>query len=186
MKLPHNRLKIGIGTIAKKAMDSLIIEHTMPFKEVRYFHPQGKDMPNGCCYQRGGFLKECKINRERFLMDEYVHNNRKGHNGGFFVFPTDFDSTIVNGIHDAINHFNGASKDTEKRITTYCIGNHFKGRYVGYQGEIYDSNSLSLEIDGLSSRVLTTFAFKLAYKNQMSVLIKDLNTDKIYITRTGK
>lgn len=189
MKLPHNRLKIGIGTIAKKAMDSLIIEHTMPFKEVRYFHPQGKNMPNGCCYQRGGFLKECKINKERFLMDEdvhNVHNNQKGHNGGILVFPTDFDSTIVNGIHDAINHFNGASKDTEKRITTYCIGNHFKGRYVGHQGEIYDSNSLSLEIDGLSSRVLASFAFKLAYKNQMSVLIKDLNTDKIYITRTGK
>ena len=179
----------GIGLIVKEAMGSLINAHTTPFKEVRYFHPRGKKMPNGCHYQRGGFLKECKINRESFIPSESVyngHNNLKDHNGGILVFPTDVDSTIVNGIHDAANQFNGESKHIEKRITAYYIGNHFKGRYVGHQGEIYDSNSLSLEIDGLSSRHLYTFALMLAHKNQLSFLIKDLNTDKIYITRTIK
>ena len=179
----------GIGTIVKNAMDSLIVEHTTPFKEIRYFHPQGKGMPNGSHYQRGGFLNECKINRESFIQSErvnYGHNNRKSHNGGILIFPTDVDPTIVKEIHDIINRYNGASKRTEKRIMVYCIGNHFKGRYVGHHGEIYDSNSLSIELDGLSSRDLTTFAFMLVCKNQLSVLVKDLNREKIYITGTVK
>lgn len=172
----------GIGNKVKEAIDSLTIAHITFLKEIKYFHPQGKEMPNGCHYQRGGFLNECKTNSESF-MPSAAHNNLKGQNGGILVFPIDVDSQIVNGIHDYINNLNGTIKDTQKRITTYCIGNHFKGRYVRHQGEIYDSNSLSLEIGGKSSKQLLTYAMMLVCKKQMQVLVKDLNTNKIYVTR---
>ena len=102
----------GIGNKVKEAIDSLTIAHITFLKEIKYFHPQGKEMPNGCHYQRGGFLNECKINRESF-MPSAAHNNLKGQNGGILVFPIDVDSQIVNGIHDYINNLNGTIKDTQ-------------------------------------------------------------------------
>ena len=46
------------------------------FREVKYFHPERKTMPNGCNYQRGGFMNECRINKNSFVLDKDVHGEQ--------------------------------------------------------------------------------------------------------------
>lgn len=41
----------------------------MKAKKVRWFHPEGENMPNGVFFQRGGWLAECRENKKRFGKD---------------------------------------------------------------------------------------------------------------------
>jgi len=189
----------------KEVVDRLIIERTTPFKEIKNFHPTGKSMPNGSHYQRGGYLNECRSNKDSFILDEGVHGEQYGlskYRGGIIVFSTDVNAVqlsnnkVVNKvkqiittfnnrfnrgkmIHNVVNKFN-VGKD--EKIGAYSIGNFFKGRYVGDNGEQYNERSLSVEINGISSRHLLEFAELLAKQfMQETVLVKDLNNNKIYL-----
>ena len=85
--------------MVKEAIVNFVIEHTTPFREVKYFHPNRKTMPNGCHFQRGGFLNECRINKDSFVLDEGVHGGQIGfrkNRGGFIVFPTDVNAEQMN------------------------------------------------------------------------------------------
>lgn len=46
----------NLKELIKESVASAMIETTTPFREIKHFHPSGKSMPNGCHYQRGGFL----------------------------------------------------------------------------------------------------------------------------------
>ena len=84
-------------------------------------------------------------------------------------------------IHNTINYLNKGIEKPEERIGAYSVGNFFKGKYVGDNGEMYNDKSLSVEINGISSRNLLSFAELLAKEfMQETVLIKDLNLNKIY------
>lgn len=197
-----------IEEIVNNVIDSIIIEHTTHFKEVKYFHPSGKTMPNGSHYQRGGFINECKINKDNFVLDEGVHGEQYGmaqYRGGLVVFSTDVNAVKLNDnklinkikqliatfnnrinrnkkIHNTINKLNNGIKKPEERIGAYSVGNFFKGKYVGDNGEMYNDKSLSVEINGISSRNLLSFAELLAKEfMQETVLVKDLNLNKIYL-----
>lgn len=75
-------------------------------KEIKYFHPSVKQMPNGVHYQRGGFLYECKVNKEAFTnsffdnaqvytLDEAIHPTQYGladYRGGIIVFSVDVNA----------------------------------------------------------------------------------------------
>ena len=175
------------------------------YREVKYFHPDGKTMPNGHGIQRGGYIKECKDNTEKFELDEGVHGEQYGlskYRGGVIVFATDdnavalSDNKILNKIkqfveslknrwgkdkivHRAITRFNN---ENEEYIGAYSLGNFFKGRYVGDNGEMYSDKSVALEVDGLSSASLLRLAEILATAfQQETVLVKDLNKNKIYL-----
>lgn len=50
------------------------------FKEITYFSPDGKKMPNGVAFQRGGFLHECKENADKFVVDKGIHPAQDGLN----------------------------------------------------------------------------------------------------------
>ena len=83
-----------------------------------------------------------------------------------------------------INKFNDTAKKEEK-IEAYSVGNFFKGKYVGDNGEMYNEKSLAIEINGISSRHLLEFAEMLAKDfMQETVLVKDLNLNKIYLADT--
>ncbi len=197
-----------IEEIVNNVIDNIIIEHTTHFKEVKYFHPSGKTMPNGSHYQRGGFINECKINKDNFVLDEGVHGEQYGmaqYRGGLVVFSTDVNAVKLNDnkliniikqliatfnnrinrnkkIHNTINKLNKGIKKSEERIGAYSVGNFFKGKYVGDNGEMYNDKSLSVEINGISSRNLLSFAELLAKEfMQETVLVKDLNLNKIYL-----
>ena len=181
-----------ISKFVKETIGRLIIERTSHFKEVKYFHPSGKSMPNGCHFQRGGFLNECKINTDSFTFDEGVHDNQYGKNyrGGIIVFPTDVNAVTIDDdkmkqlIATFNNRMNRVKKtdDQSEKIGAYSVSNHFKGKYVGNGGEMYDERSQSVEINGISRRHLLEFAESLAQEfQQKTVIVKDLNSNKIYV-----
>lgn len=166
------------------------------WNEVKYFHPEGKGMPNGSYYQRGGFLLECKQNTNTFVLDESVYNNDMVQcRGGIIVFPTDagrelnrnelsnkIDQVITTYknrynrhsiIQNVINLFKGES---DEYIGTYNVGNYFRGSYVGCNGKTYNDKSLAIEINGLSNKSLQKVAELVAQELLLeTVLVKDLN-----------
>lgn len=191
--------------IRESIKDILRESKTTNWQEIKYFHPSGLPMPNGSHYQRGGFLYECKQNMNSFVLNEGVHGEQYGmadYRGGVIVFSTDVNAVemsknkIVNKIkqilttfkhrlkkdsmiHNVMNKFND---DGGEYIGAYSVGNFFKGKYVGDNGEMYDEKSLSVEINGLSSKSLLKVAELLAKDfMQETVLVKDLNTNKIYL-----
>ena len=152
-------------------IDTIIIKHTTSFKEVKYFHPEGMSMPNGCHYQRGGFLMECKSNKDSFLLIEGMHQGE--HKGGFIVFPT--HATMKLHDRELINKI-------EQLITScsYRVGHLFTGKYID-DNIIYNEQSISVELDELSSIHLLSFAETLANElMQENFLIKNLNNNPIY------
>ena len=69
----------------------------------------------------------------------------------------------------------------------YSVGNFFKGKFVGDNGEMYSEKSISIEINGLSSISLFKLSENLAKAfQQETVLVKDLNRNKIYLVDSKK
>ena len=199
--IQDNRLKQVITESIRK-----IISETnhANWTEVKYFHPQRQTMPNGSHYQRGGFLQECRENLNSFILDEGVHGKQYGmakYRGGIIVFSTDVNAVeldknkIINKIKQVITTFkNRLKKDAiihnvmnkfndkgGEYIGAYSVGNFFKGKYVGDNGEMYNERSLAVEINGLSSESLLKVAEMIAQEfMQETVLVKDLNKNKIH------
>lgn len=188
-----------------------LFENTNPkrvFKEVKYFSTDGKSMPNGVGFQRGNFLHECKVNAESFMLDEAVHGKQyslSDYRGGIIVFSTDVNAvnldknklynkikqilTTLNQRHNtsSITHkiINKFNKYNDEYIGAYSIGNSFDGKYVGDNGEEYNERSVTIEINGLSSQGLLRLAEMIArIFHQETVLVKDLNTNKIYLANS--
>lgn len=153
-------------------------------REVKYFHPSGRSLPNGSNIQRGGFLNECHQNRNAYTLDETVHGEQYGSakfKGGVDTFPT--EAFKQQAGKDKINEAVGLFTDGgEERIGAYSVGNFFHGGYVGDDGEVYDGRSVSVEVNGLGSKSLVKFARHIAkLLCQETVLVKDLNTEKILL-----
>lgn len=200
------------GLIRERARDTLevltLFEEANPrsfFKEIKYFSRDGKGMPNGVAFQRGNFLKECKDNREAFVLNEDIHGNQYGladYRGGVIVFSTDVnaveldDNKLLNKVkqilatlgqrlntskisHKVITDFN---KENDEYIGAYSLGHAFKGHYVGDNGEQFNERSTTLEINGLSSLGLLRIAEMLCKVfHQETVLVKDFNNMKFYL-----
>lgn len=176
------------------------------FHEIKYFHPEGKNMPNSVYVHRGFFLNECIKNIDNFILTEGICANQGSlskYKGGVIVFSTDANAVqtsenkLVNKIRqivntyknrlmrgriigDALKSFNVTNKN--EQVTNYTVGSSFKGSYLGQNGKIYNENSVSIEINGLSSESLLTLAEILCKAfNQECVLVKDLNKNKIYL-----
>ena len=178
--------KSRLKQIIKESIIKVLSEtkHTN-WTAVKYFHPQRQTMPNGSHYQRGGFLQECRENLNSFILDEGVHGKQYGmakYRGGIIVFSTDVNAVeldknkIINKIKQVITTFkNRLKKDTiihnvmnkfndkgGEYIGAYSVGNFFKGKYVGDNGEMYNERSLAVEINGLSSESLLKVAEMIA------------------------
>lgn len=174
-------------------------------KEIKYFHPTGKQMPNGSHFSRGGFLHECAINEKAFEYDESVHGEQYGlakYRGGLIIFSTDINAVklsknaIVNKIKQFIATLNQRltagkkvhktifkyNQSNEEYIGAYSLGNFFKGNYIDDSGNRYSEKSLCLEVNGISSKTLLKLAEMLCEEfKQETVLVKDLNKNKIYV-----
>ena len=175
------------------------------FKEIKYFSLDGKTMPNGIAFERGNFIHECKLNSEKFTLDEGVHPVQYGlkeYRGGIIVLSTDISAVQLDSIvflnkikhiittfrqrynisckwHRMVNMFNKYNKT--EFIGVYSVGHAFNGKYVGYNGEKYDEHSRTIEINGLSCCGLLILSEMMARAlNQENVLVKDLNKMKLY------
>lgn len=179
--------------------------HKKNVREVKYFHPNGGTLPNGHPIQRGGFLHECKMNSLAYELDEAVHSNQYGladYRGGVITFSTDVNAeelsknAVVNKIKQIFktyhnrffrqskiwNVFKSFNDKGGEYIGAFSVGNFFKGRYVGDDGNVYDEKSLSVEVNGLSSNSLVELAEMLCKEfYQQTALVKDLNNGKIFL-----
>lgn len=186
----------------EKALDSFAISTMGGVREVRHFHPSGHTMPNGSHIQRGGYLAECRRNAESFTLDDGVHGEQYkflDYRGGVIVLPMDVNAVELS--HDVflnkvkqivVTYGNRLRKgrvvrepldgEGTEHIVAYSVGKSFIGKYVGDKGEVYGEKSLSVEVNGLSGRSLLRLAEMLAdVFMQETVLVKDLNTGKIYL-----
>ncbi|MBQ0030400.1 MAG: hypothetical protein KBT32_08190 [Bacteroidales bacterium] len=172
------------------------------FREIKYFHPNGRTMPNGCHYQRGGFLKECRENKKLFIIDEKEHSKLNWKTktcGAIIVFATDSCNDdienkiwqVISSLADKWNFMSiNDSIDLDSIVgmdctRTYSIGHFFQGRYVGKNGKIYNGDSVCVAVNGLSCRNLKILAEKLTMASTHPVLVKDLNSDKVYLADDG-
>lgn len=186
----------------EKALDSFAISTMGGVREVRHFHPSGHAMPNGSHIQRGGYLAECRRNAELFTLDESVHGEQYGfldYRGGVIVLPTAINAVEMshdvfqNKVNQVVSAYGSRLRkgriirkslngEGTEHIVAYSVGRSFTGKFVGDKEEVYDEKSLSVEVNGFSGRSLLKFAEMLAdVFRQETVLVKDLNTGKIYL-----
>ena len=149
------------------------------FKEIKYFSRDGLTMPNGIGFQRGNFIKECADNANSFVLSEAVFCGQKlqnGERGGVIVFPACADIRLD---RDKISLWLAT---LSQGVGAYAFGNAFGGEYIDGNNELYDERSTTIELGGLASKDLLHFAKRLAKEiHQNSILVKDLNDNKIYI-----
>lgn len=202
-------IKETIKRVVSTLCEKKVINKMCRIKEVKYFHPSGDSLPNGSNYQKGGFLNECRKNMNNFVLDEGIHGEQYGmakYRGGILVFAVNvnaiqisnnkiintlrqFIETVKNRfnkdkmVHNTIMNFNNDNtKNGGEYIGAYSLGNFFKGKYVGDNGEMFNDRSICLEINGLSSKSLLKLAEMIADRfRQETVLVKDLNRNKIYL-----
>lgn len=201
-------------------------------KEIKHFSPDGKSMPNGVFYQKGGFLMECDKNFNNFITDnnqylidrngvvnEALHDEQYGlfdYRGGILIFSTNVNSIIFSDnklynwlvkkfksfknrifvqskINKAIKTFKQfkdkeiGGKPVNDVIGAFSIGKFFKGRYISDNGDVFDEKSTSIEINGISTEALMYIAEEICLEfNQETVLVKDLNKNKIYLMDSKK
>ena len=90
-------------------------------------------------------------------------------------------------LNKVIKNFNDAEKmlsdePIEDYIGAFSIGNFFSGRYIGDNEKVFNERSLSIEINGISTKGLMFLAEEIAKEfDQETVLVKDLNVNKIYL-----
>jgi len=157
------------------------------FREIKHFHPEGKSMPNGVAFQRGGYIQECLENAQSFVFDEGVHDKQyelKDHRGGIIVFPTDVN--VLNGEEGPEKYkktlSNLFNNNHGKQFYSYSVGHAFRGKYQSDDGKLFDRKSVTFEINGTSCKSLLKLAELVAkIFDQKTVLVKDLNNNKIYI-----
>ena len=186
----------------EKALDSFVIRTMSGVREVRCFHPSGHAMPNGFHIQRGGYLAECRKNAESFTLDDEVYGEQYGfldYRGGVIVLPTAINAVershdvFQNKVNQVVSAYGSRLRkgriirkslngEGTEHIVAYSVGRSFTGKFVGDKEEVYDEKSLSVEVNGFSGRSLLKFAEMLAdVFRQETVLVKDLNTGKIYL-----
>jgi len=135
------------------------------FRRIRHFHPEGLKMPNGIYHQRGAYIQQCLDNAICFQLTKDLHQLR-GFCGGIILFPSDASKRIIIS-------------------TPYKVGSIFHGKYISPTGEIFDSHSLTIEIDNLQSRDLFKYADFLAKSfPRETLLLKDLNTNRFYLRKS--
>ena len=180
----------------------------MKINEVKYFHPKGKTMPNGSHYTRGGFLHECYLNANAFIHNEGVHSEQHGpakYRGGVIVLSTEINATesdshqLVDDIKQIIDTFGQRlscnkrtrwtffwhGRDNKESISEYSVGNFFRGGYIDDKGKKYNEKSICLEVKGVSTKTLFKLSEMICEElKQETVLVKDLNTNKIFTADT--
>ena len=160
-----------------KNLFAKIIKH-LPrrhFREVKYFSPDGRDMPNGVGFRRGNFIKSCADNARNFSLSLPPGNTNP--RGGVIIFPAHTPQIDC----DTLNRLFAT---TTYNPPTYTLGNAFRGRYVAPNGHIYNSTSFTIELHNLSTRSLFRLANNLSQPlHCSSILLKDFSSNRIYINR---
>lgn len=138
---------------------------SITIKELDYFPTNGIiKLPDTNFYHKGGLMRESSLNKQNFTTN--------ASSGGVIVLSKDSMVNLSNYLKGNTNH---------------SIGKFFKGRYVSENGEVYNEKSTSIEINGISTDALIYLAEEIAIEfQQETVLVKDLNENKLYLINQGK
>ena len=150
----------------------------MKTTEIKYFHPSGKPLPNGSHIQRGGFLHECRLNKDSFaLVFPHLEEPAGWHaQGGVIVFP---EGAVLPGFPEE-------TPILPKIITDYSVGLTFHGHYIDSRDHDYGKESLTVEIDGTFPETVFELAEHLAQKYHLeNLIVKDVSDEKIYLVESG-
>lgn len=120
-----------------------------------------------------------------------IGNTKKG---GIILFPIDVSETsiaynpiaawIKTNLSDYLNRMTDMTKEEDP---SWSIGRYAEGRYLAYNGKIYDESSLSLEIAGVDSDTLKRITVDLCrILKQHYVLLYDCTANTIFWTTTWK
>jgi hypothetical protein len=196
-------------------------------REIKYFSTDGiKDIPNGHPIQKGGFVKECIDNSNKFLTNNYqylitekfdileaIHPNQYDlfdYRGGILIFSIDVNSLelssdfliklakkklktnsnrffIKSKLGIIVTRFNTLDKkngsgNIDDYIGAFSIGNFFSGSYNGDNSKVFNENSISFEVNGISSKGLIYLAEEIANElNQETLLVNDMNVNKRFL-----
>ena len=172
----------------------------MRIKKITYFHPRGERMSNGCHFQRGGYLCECRTNKTKFL-----HNDKSERHGGIIVLPSslkgdDMDDGFLAEVIgqrflsftmerwiDSLKSLLASLFNRERESTPMScrMGHLFTGEYVSEKGERYDKSSFCVELNDAGRRQLFSFAKHLALRLGLSdVLVRESGRGRIYLVNS--
>lgn len=116
--------------------------------------------------------------------------------GGIITFSTEVNAESLsnsklinwfkqkfNTILNRLNKNKKIDKIANKHdLTAWTVGNFLHGRYTANNGEVFDENSLSVEIVGIDFDELIKIAEELCIEFiQESVLVKDYSTNRILL-----
>lgn len=174
------------------------------FRIIKYFDPEGRSMPNGIGFQRGNFLHQCRLNADKFVVSGCIADMDKQFRGGVMVFPADKHPVILpalglleNVIVRAMTLFRQRfsfrnigrrfrnilrkGRAGERHSVEYVVGHFFTGHYVGGNGSIFCKESMSIELNGLSTHDLLCLAeFLCKLFGQKAVLVKEFERGRLY------
>lgn len=138
---------------------------SITIEELDYFPTNGKiKLPDTNFYHKGGLMRESSLNKQNFT------NN--GHSGGVIVLSNNSKVNLSN---------------YSKGNTNRSIGKFFKGIFVTKNGDEYNEKSTSVEINGIRTATLIYVAQEIAIEfQQETVLVKDLNNNKLYLINHDK
>ena len=125
-------------------------------REIKYFSPDGSTMPNGVNIQRGGFLKDCRINANSFKGNKFSCS--------VVVLPS------------------GA--EVRNRSPYVIVDGAFNGRYFDQDsGCRFDSESMSIPFfRDYSPKRLRQIGNEIAIQlGVKSVLVKDFRRNEIFL-----
>jgi hypothetical protein len=127
--------------------------------DVNTVYPDNK---NSTIKRKDTILNKLNIYKNRYFADKCVNNRVKNFN----------QTRSLNDLERNI---------TKDYIGAFSVGKFFNGRYFGDDGKVYNENSLSIEINGISSIGLYRFGEIIAREfEQEVVLVKDFNNNKIF------
>ena len=114
--------------------------------------------------------------------------------GGMIIFSTEVnavkqsENAIINWIKKKVKTIQNKFKTYNKvdqiaqkyDLVGWTVGKFLNGRYTGRNNKVYDENSISIEIVGITSETLIKIAEDICNAfEQESVMVKDYNTKKV-------
>jgi len=142
------------------------------FELVEALHPEQYGLSD---YRGGVITFSTDVNAIEFDKNKIINFFKKIYKT---IYNRFYAKTKVNKVITKYNDDN----TVDEYIGAFSIGSFFSGRYIGDNGKIFDEKSLSIEINGISTKALFYFAEEIAKEfDQETVLVKDLNANKIFL-----
>lgn len=181
-------LHLGAGTRERYlrrrlAIGKPIADRNTPMKyttsKIKYFYPSGRPLPNGSHFQRGGFLHECRVNKDAFTL-QFPHLEGPvglGAQGGVIVFPEGAE----------LPDFPKETPIIPEKIQDYSVGHAFHGSHVDSYSQKFGVESLTVEVDGTFTETVFELAKHFAQKYHLeSLIVKDISEDTVYLVTNNK